>query len=752
MANRRNEKTISLFPFLAVLVCTMGALILLLLVTTRRIRQKQHETTAQLIVSDPAEYLPDSTTPEAGVPGIGSIARVEAQTRLARTQYRRAELEQAVNSDQKRNNTVLHWLTEHQREVTELQQVLKTVQQKQETTSSGLTAAAHALAELQRQQDSLQRRRNESAGSVGQLSASLRATESLTVAAEQLLGERQSALRTLRDLSDHQQDRAADTGVVPTVIEFSNSAGTSKTPVVVELTDHGFIFPATQIKISQNDMEGTSPADNPLLSGVLAIHHERSKNSLTSRPYVLLLVRPGGTLGFYAAQQVFQEADIHFGYELVCDDQIIAAAPAADGEAEAVQTAVLNSLIRREKYLDAVSSIRPPIAALRGSKAGISRRPQFSSDRFRRESHEQSFEESSGKSPDDSLGHNSSQRHAVQAETETSPFRHPVKPDSKLMDENESQEIADGSAGRSHPRTTPVEIWESIPSMAEAKNQVERELAKALAARETLQRLKTQNGFTSDDSASLETARQTMLNQKPPVTATNNSILPNTNDSNDSAADQMSHNQLRMSMQPKDTQQSLKHFSNKWSSETSSGRNQPDRSLFWEGDGSRPSVESPGIADANGRASAGKSPSTVPFNRLTDGTSGFTNGLISYQQVTIYLDPQNYTIVGHQPVTLVGQEIHQIVRSIAGVLFEISRRNPHPLTEMTMPAATFVVSPGAHVLYLQLAAQLHDLEIPVASIVSMAPHVTDGSHGFIPIKCSPTLSLTQQISDQKELQ
>ena len=41
MARRQHKNSISLFPFLAVLVCTMGALILLLLVTTRKIRNDQ---------------------------------------------------------------------------------------------------------------------------------------------------------------------------------------------------------------------------------------------------------------------------------------------------------------------------------------------------------------------------------------------------------------------------------------------------------------------------------------------------------------------------------------------------------------------------------------------------------------------------------------------------------------------------------------------------------------------------------------
>ena len=68
MARRRSNTTVSLFPFLAVLVCTMGALILLLLVTTRRIRQKQ----AVVEVTAP-EFIPERT-----------VLAVEQSTAMAR--------------------------------------------------------------------------------------------------------------------------------------------------------------------------------------------------------------------------------------------------------------------------------------------------------------------------------------------------------------------------------------------------------------------------------------------------------------------------------------------------------------------------------------------------------------------------------------------------------------------------------------------------------------------------------------------
>ena len=55
-----NAAGVSLFPVLAVLVCTMGSLILLLLVTTKRIRAAAIEKARQVVVP---EETPVSTAP-----------------------------------------------------------------------------------------------------------------------------------------------------------------------------------------------------------------------------------------------------------------------------------------------------------------------------------------------------------------------------------------------------------------------------------------------------------------------------------------------------------------------------------------------------------------------------------------------------------------------------------------------------------------------------------------------------------------
>ena len=62
--SRRSKETLAvqLFPFLAVLVCTMGSLILLLIVTTKRIRAATIEKARQAVL---AEIVVPELTPEA---------------------------------------------------------------------------------------------------------------------------------------------------------------------------------------------------------------------------------------------------------------------------------------------------------------------------------------------------------------------------------------------------------------------------------------------------------------------------------------------------------------------------------------------------------------------------------------------------------------------------------------------------------------------------------------------------------------
>lgn len=62
---QQTGNSVTLFPFLAVLVCAMGALIFLLLVTTRRIRQQTlADMQVQEVVEEPAQDVITETPDE----------------------------------------------------------------------------------------------------------------------------------------------------------------------------------------------------------------------------------------------------------------------------------------------------------------------------------------------------------------------------------------------------------------------------------------------------------------------------------------------------------------------------------------------------------------------------------------------------------------------------------------------------------------------------------------------------------------
>lgn len=349
MARRQHKNSISLFPFLAVLVCTMGALILLLLVTTRKIRHDQLDASSRTepesrsqpeIVEMPvAEASPDHAAIHAE-----ELAELNSQIVALRqsTSTRQAEIEalmSGIEAAQSKVASLSSLLAVCQSEVdavqeerkkppeTELVQVSQDLMVQVERQSQQLDQVAQNLLKKQQQLYSLREEKERS-----------------SVA----LHEQRSALVSLRKQVDSQQQMSVASGGVKTLVEFSNSTGTTRTPIVIDVSDSGYELLPLGIRITGRDMEGFPLKDNPLLSAVLASHRCRSDGSVVSAPYVLLLVRPDGCLPFYGAQRVLSEAGIHYGYELLTPERTINAGEPDESEVRTVRAAILESLNRRE--------------------------------------------------------------------------------------------------------------------------------------------------------------------------------------------------------------------------------------------------------------------------------------------------------------------------------------------------------------------------------------------------------------------
>lgn len=333
MARRHHNNSISLFPFLAVLVCAMGSLILLLLVMTRKMRQDQYVEQTAVV---------ESAASEVDAELAAQIAALEKQIFSA---------ERNRNSLQANAQAHRSSVDESQVRITDLEAELAQLQAKLEGMDPDAAPVAEALAKsrkLKAEEVALLRQLNETEKRLLSKQQQLANAQDASNEASLALQEKHSDLLKLRDQVDEARSSLAKVSGTSTLLEFSNPTGTERTPIVVDVSGKGFEIYPNGIQITQADMEGFPVRDNPFLAAILTIHQHRSKGSVTGAPYVLLLVRPDGALPFYGAQRILMESNIHYGYELLdAEDSVVSGAPDTI-EVPLVKKSIAEALRRRE--------------------------------------------------------------------------------------------------------------------------------------------------------------------------------------------------------------------------------------------------------------------------------------------------------------------------------------------------------------------------------------------------------------------
>lgn len=362
MSRNTSKPGVSLFPFLAVLVCTMGALILLLLVTTRRIRfdavvgdtETLAEAEADAASLDSLDALaempvddsvfdvrptPDSESiVETAEPGISlEIPAWEKPVDATKPTPSIARMELALAEKQSERETLKQRLTT-------LRSLIAA------TDTPPVDAGAEAeLADLRKLEARYVAQLETADQSLEEIKDQLDRASKSAREADEILADRESSLVSLREYVDTaQQQKSA--GLQKTVLEFTNSSGTTRTPVIVEVRGDQLIFQPSEIAISEDELKSFPRDDNPLLSGVFATHSYRNGKSLTAQPYVLLLVRPDGSSLFHSARVRLMSAGIHFGYELVQQDREIDSGTVDTQEAAVVQSAIRSGMDRLEEF------------------------------------------------------------------------------------------------------------------------------------------------------------------------------------------------------------------------------------------------------------------------------------------------------------------------------------------------------------------------------------------------------------------
>lgn len=372
MARRRSQQEISLFPFLAVLVCTMGALILLLLVTTRRIRDSKNAAREAAVAGAEPAMRPRTpfVAPTDSV-GAGDFIILEGSQQGTPHQFASALQPAATLSElESEESRVQQIITRTAAKIRNARERVRGLQKQIADLEASAEQGVIAAARLKADKEELARRKGIQARLSKELQEQLRRLTKLRDSVkeqqvknrdrEAVLHKRESDLISLRKQTENSTARVESVKGGDTVIRFTNSSGTNRNPILINVVEDRFEFiPHTGISIRSDDLKGFPVTDNPLLSCVLTIHDARNRNSITAKPYVLLLVRPSGSMAFYMAQRTLKEAGLHFGYELIREDHpTVSTPPPMENERFLIRT-TLNAAFKRRQELYA-GIIRQP--------------------------------------------------------------------------------------------------------------------------------------------------------------------------------------------------------------------------------------------------------------------------------------------------------------------------------------------------------------------------------------------------------
>lgn len=260
---RRQRETVapSLFPFLAVLLCTMGSLVLILMLIVAGA-----QTTAQQVAEE-ARFRTEE---------------IESQIQLAKSAYREKLDDGRIDLEQKR--LMLQHYEEH---ILELMDELEEL----EKTAKLLDNAA--------------------SGEIEQLES----TEEKISELEKQLAEAAKKLEQKVEKPDGDKPIFA-------IVPYEGTNGTHRRPIYLECTGRGVFIQPEGILISSNDLQPPYGPGNPLDAALRTIRAEfvPASGAVTRTAYPLLIVRPSGIRNYALARSAMSGWDDQFGYELIDED------------------------------------------------------------------------------------------------------------------------------------------------------------------------------------------------------------------------------------------------------------------------------------------------------------------------------------------------------------------------------------------------------------------------------------------------
>jgi hypothetical protein len=271
--------TVSLFPFLSVLLCTLGSLILLLLILDREAR-RQRELEAQRLLAQPV----------AGSPPMADGPEEAEDDWLWESFLLLARHELCLSQERLEAH-----LADAEAEEARLAQEFAQLQVQ--------------LHDRRRQTQRMQQQHAKLAASRHTLSAQIAHEQ----ADRRQLQERIAALERLAD-----RLRQATQQLPPrySLIPYQGRLGQLRKPIYLECVGQQAVFRPDGPALFVTDL---------LERDRLLEHIRRRQQDLQpeARPYVLVLVRPSGIPTYYLVLRALDDAEVDLGYELIEEDWLL---------------------------------------------------------------------------------------------------------------------------------------------------------------------------------------------------------------------------------------------------------------------------------------------------------------------------------------------------------------------------------------------------------------------------------------------
>ena len=280
MSRRRASLSPSLFPFLAVLVCTLGTLILLLALVAEKAQDTSVPQVAQhseavaptLDPSDDEASTNGPADPSIDTDGPPAMTAASAIQLLEEEQFR---VEQLVSHREKQTSKV-----ERRRdELTQVQTAAKKLRDRLKQLSDEVDAAI--------------------------------APEDATKIDEQAIVMMREEMETLRrEIAELEEVKSGDKPRV-VIVPHRGPNGTARRPVYVECTESGVTIWPEDTRITHTQLlagvQSGSPRRNPLDAALRVFRQHAVQNYGDGvPPYPLLIVRPDGIETFVTARAAMQ--------------------------------------------------------------------------------------------------------------------------------------------------------------------------------------------------------------------------------------------------------------------------------------------------------------------------------------------------------------------------------------------------------------------------------------------------------------